>query len=112
MTTLRPGIKHGVEHFPEFVKDGVARYILIVVRPAGDLRIEHLDQLGHFLRAVSLDRLSQFLGVSFDRLRTWFDLGHTSHWMPMAVSVRAIITSRVPSAVEVSAATHVRPIDP
>src|SRR5262249_31949050 len=95
MTTFCPGVEHCEEHCPEFAEGDVADDISVVSRPARDLRIESLDQLRLFLRDVSLYRLPQFLGVPFDRLRTWLDSCGTPDCLPMTISIRVILPSRI-----------------
>src|SRR5215813_14227516 len=95
MASLRPGIEHRKEHCPELAKYDVADYMFVVIRPSRDLRIESLYQFGLFLRSVSLDRFSQFLGVSLDRLWARFDSSDASDRLPVTVSVRVIFPGRI-----------------
>src|SRR5215468_10165223 len=95
MTALRPGIEHREEHFPELAESDVTDYIFVVVRPSRDLRIKSLDQLGLFLRRVSLDRFPQFLGVPFDCLWTRLDSSSASDGLSLTISIRVVLPSRI-----------------
>src|SRR5262245_26497009 len=100
MTTFRPGIEHREEHCAELVKDIMAGNVSVIVCPTCDLRIQCLDYLGLFLRAMSLNCLTQFLCMPFDPFAAGFDPGDTSNRLAMTISVSPVFPGWILSDLE------------